>query len=42
MIVFGSNLNAVQNPMLTVSVSGHHRRFHDVRALGYFNYFYDN
>ena len=33
MTVFGSNLNAVQNPLLSVSVSGEHHHFHDVSAL---------
>jgi len=31
--VIGSNLNAVQNPLLSVSVTGQRRRFHDVRAV---------
>lgn len=33
MTVFGSNLNAVQNPLLSVSITGHHRHFHDVRKI---------
>ena len=30
--VFGSNLNAVQNPVMSVSVTGLHRHFHDVSS----------
>ena len=33
MTVFGSNLNAVQNPMMSVSINGQRRHFHDVRSV---------
>jgi len=31
--VYGSNLNAVQNPLITVTVARQLRSFHDVRTL---------
>jgi len=37
--VIGSNLNAVQNPLLTVSVHGQRHQFHDVRDLALVNLF---
>jgi len=37
--VFGSNLNAVQNPLLTVSVRGKRHQFHDVRDVALITFF---